>query len=168
MAFLNILSEVIQRCSSEEYLVVGGDFNCTVDPLLDRNHPEPHAASRKSLKSMIETHELCDVCRNFNEKTRQYTWSHSKDNVLSLARLYRFYSFKHHFSVFKSCFITLVGFSDHSLVQCCVFIKNIKCSSAYWHFNTALLSDQMFQTAFRCFWSNFRSTILVHCSSGGM
>lgn len=158
LAFLDILSEAIQRCSSEEHLFVGGDFNCTEDPPSDRYHPEPHAASRRRLKRLIETHELCDVWRTFHRQGRQFTWSHSRDNVLSLARLDRFYSFKHHLSVFKACSITPAGFTDHSLVQSCVFIKSLKCSSAYWHFNTALLSDNGFKTAFRFFWSHFRTT----------
>lgn len=41
---------VIQRCSRDEYLVIGGDFNWTENPALDQNHPEPHAASQKHLK----------------------------------------------------------------------------------------------------------------------
>lgn len=75
-----------------------------------------------------------------------------------MARLDRFYCFKHHFSVFKICSIKPVGFSDHSLVECCISIKNIRCRSAYWHFNTALLSDQGFIKAFTIFWSVFKQT----------
>lgn len=28
LAFLNVLRDVIQSCSSEEHLILGGDFNC--------------------------------------------------------------------------------------------------------------------------------------------
>ena len=39
--------------------------------------------------------------------------------------------------------------SDQFLAQCCFYIQNVKTSSAYWHFNTALLSDRFFREAFR-------------------
>ncbi len=155
MTFFNVLCDVIGDIC-DGFLFLGGDFNCTADAALDRNHLEPHPASSARLKRFIETHELKDVWRGFNSKSRQYTWSHCRDNTLSLARLDRFYCFKHHFSVFKNCHIVPVGVSDHSLVQCCFFIQNVKTSSAYWHFNTALLEDHSFRDAFRFLWFSHR------------
>ncbi len=139
-------------------MFLGGDFNCTANASLDRNHPEPHRASMKSLISLIETNDLCDVWRSFHINQRQYTWTHAKDNVLSLARLDRLYCFKHHFNVLRGCSIHPVGFSDHSLVQVSIFVKDVKCSSAYWHFNVTLLSDIVFIDAFKYFWSGYTKT----------
>ena len=144
MNFLNVLCDVVRDCA-DDYLFLGGDFNCTEDFKLDRNHLEPHPASSARLRRLIEAHELKDVWRGFNSRNKQYTWTHCRDNSLSLARLDRFYCFKHHFSIFKSCHIVPVGVSDHSLVQCCFYIQNVKTSSAYWHFNTALLADHSFR-----------------------
>ncbi len=45
IVFLNIVGSVLQKCCGEEYLFLGGDFNCTVSNL-DRNHVEPHLPSR--------------------------------------------------------------------------------------------------------------------------
>ncbi len=109
---------------------LGGNFNCTEKARLDRNHMEPHPASSARLKHFIET-ELKDVWRGFSRNDRQYTWSHSKDNLLSLTRLDRFYCFKHHFGIFKMCGIIPVGLSDHCLVQCSFYIQNVKLHSAY-------------------------------------
>ena len=94
MSFLDTLDTVIAGCGSDEFLILGGDFNCTADSL-DRNHMEPHAVSRKRLCEMLEAHDLCDVWRNFHGGQRQYTWAHSRDNALSLARLDRFYGFRY-------------------------------------------------------------------------
>ncbi len=102
MIFLNVLCDVIVGVS-DEYLFLGVDFNCTAEADLDRNHIEPHPASSARLKRLIETHDLKDVWRGFNDRNKQYTWSHCRDNTMSLARLDRFYCFKHHFSNFKSC-----------------------------------------------------------------
>ena len=118
VAFLNILDDVLKSCG-DDFMFLGGDFNCTENPTLDRNHPEPHPASRRRLKQLTQTNELSDVWRIFNSHHRQYTWSHSKENVLSLARLDRLYCFKHHFNIFKRCFIQPVDFTDHySLLLC--------------------------------------------------
>lgn len=40
--------------NSEELLFLGGDFNCTVNDKLDRNHLEPHIASQKALTQIIK------------------------------------------------------------------------------------------------------------------
>ncbi len=37
MCFLDTLSNAIVNCSTEDVLILGGDFNCT-EQLLDRNH----------------------------------------------------------------------------------------------------------------------------------
>lgn len=76
--------------------------------------------------------------------------------TVSLARIDRFYCYKHHLNIVKKCVIVPVGISDHCLVTCQVFIANIKARSAYWHFNTSLLSDKNFRDVF-CF---FFGTIL--------
>lgn len=90
-----------------DYLIVGGNVNCTVDDL-DRNYVEPTAQSRKILK-----HLLSDACVSKHDNTRQYSQAHTRGNYISLARLDRFYCFEHHLQIFKSCFLCPVGFSDH-------------------------------------------------------
>ena len=154
--FLNELSLVLKECVPEDYLFLGGDFNCTANHTRDINHSEPHAPSQKAMLSLINTHSLSDVWRKIHHSTRQYTWVHSRERILSLARLDRFYCFTQHFSSFKRCNICPVGFSDHSMVLCEVFIKNLKSKSAYWHFNTTLLLDAHFREVFIYFWGDFR------------
>lgn len=67
---------------------------------------------------MIEANALCEVWRHFNGNLKQYTWAHTRDNILSLARLERSYReqlFKHYLSIFKNCFVIQAGFPDRSL-----------------------------------------------------
>lgn len=154
--FLNELNTILNQCGPEDYLFLGGDFNCTENDQLDRNHIEPHIASKRAMKQLVETHHLIDIWREIHGKHRQYTWVQNREKILSMARLDRFYCFKHNFNIFKECRILPVGFSDHSLVSCSVFISNVKPKSAYWHFNTALLLDAHFRETFIFFWENFR------------
>lgn len=156
VCFLNNLNEILQSCNSDEYVFLGGDFNCTENCVLDRNHVEPHTASSRTMRTLIETHKLCDIWRRLNGNDKQYTWLHARENFISLARLDRFYCFKYHFNIVKSCVISPSGFSDHAIVICKVFISNIRSKSAYWHFNVSLLSDAKFKEVFRFFWKEFK------------
>lgn len=150
VCFFNNLNGVFQSCNSDEYLFLGGDFNCTENYVLDRNHAEPHEASGHAIRSLIETHKFCDIWRRFNKNDKQYTWTHTRENLISLARL------DHHFNIMKSCVISPSGFSDHAIVTCKFFIANIRSKSAYWHFNVSLLSDLKFREFFVFFWKEFK------------
>lgn len=159
MLFLDTLSKVLCNCNPENSLLLGGDFNCTeTESILDRNHVEPHMPSQKRLIQLLKTHEIVDVWRNFHGIQKQYTWAHAYDNLISLARLDRFYCFKHQLNLFRSCSICPVGLSDHSLLQCAVSQSFIKPKSAYWHFNSNLLCDKHFKDIFKEFWKFFRTT----------
>ena len=155
--FFTTLSEVLKGCETDGYVFLGGDFNCTIDDNLDRNHREPHKASQDVLRRALAMGGLVDVWRRLNGDVRQYSWSHCRENRLIMARLDRFYCLEHHFNIFKKCRMTPVGFSDHFFVCCDVFIANIKPKSAYWHFNSALVSDKHFREIFVYFWNDFRN-----------
>ncbi len=157
MLFLDTLCCTLQNSSSEECLFLAGDFNCT-EHALDRNHIEPHMPSRKRLTHIIKKHDLCDIWRQLNGDERQYTWVHTRDNVISFARLDRLYAFGHHLNIINSCSIVPMSFTDHAMVQCNVILNLIKPKSAYWHFNTSLLSDTFFKDSFKAFWENHRKT----------
>jgi len=59
----------------EELLFLCGDFNCTENDKLDRNHLEPHIASQKALTQLTRAFDLCDVWRIVHHNHRQYTWA---------------------------------------------------------------------------------------------
>lgn len=96
-------------------------------------------------------------------KDRQCNWSHMQDNVISLARL-DWFCFKHHYNIFKGCLIMPVGFTDHSLVLCKVFIQNAFPKSPYWHFNNSLTFDKSFEDALSFMWSVFKTRKLEFSS----
>ena len=72
--FLNELSVVLSQCGPAEVLCFGGDFNCTENNQMAKDHIEPHAASKRAMKQLVEVHKLTDVWREMHDKHRQYTW----------------------------------------------------------------------------------------------
>lgn len=163
IVFLDSLCLALQKCTNDDILILGGDFNCT-EKNVDRNHLEPHMLSRKRLKQLINTHELSDIWRTFHRDSRQYTWTHVRDKIVSLARLDRLYCYSHQSNVFRSCCIFPVSFSDHCMVHCSVFLSCVKPQSAYWHFNNALLNDKDFKVTFEFFGKDFRDLKLTFSS----
>lgn len=157
MLFLEKLASTLEGCDSD-FLFLAGDFNCTINNL-DRNHVEPHMASRNKLLRIVETFDLADVWREKHGDFRQYSWAHYKKNCISMARIDRIYCYKHHSQIFKSCVITPVSFSDHGLVCGVVFINSLKVRSAYWHFNVSLLNDNCFKKGFMFFWEQWKMNV---------
>jgi len=74
LTFLENVNNVVRDCNDKEFLFVGGDWNCT-ESRRDRNHVEPHPASRARQIQLVETHELHDVWRGLHENQSQYTWT---------------------------------------------------------------------------------------------
>ena len=69
--FLNTVGGSLSKLNADCLLFLAGVFNCTENYYLDRNHLEPHSASKKALKQMIEAHDLCDVWRNIHPDTTE-------------------------------------------------------------------------------------------------
>lgn len=149
--FLYTLCCMLQNVSSEEYLFLTGDFNC-MESVLDRNHIEPHMPSWKCLVHLPKKHDLCDIWRQLNGTERQYPSVHTRDNVISLARLVRLYAFRHHLNIFNSCSIVPMSFTDHAVVKCNFILNCIKPKSAYWHFYISLLNDKLFKESLGFSW----------------
>ena len=150
------LRDVLRQCDQNECVVVGGDWNCTIDSLLDRTGEEPHIQSSATLSQVIAESGVVDVWRVKHPQARQYTWVKVLDGNIRAARLDRVY-LSHSFSNrLLNSHIYLVGFTDHHLVTLDVHTSpTTKCSS-YWHFNIKVLQDSDFCQKFEVFWGIWR------------
>uniref|UniRef100_A0A8C2W990 Endonuclease/exonuclease/phosphatase domain-containing protein n=1 Tax=Cyclopterus lumpus TaxID=8103 RepID=A0A8C2W990_CYCLU len=68
-----MLQSELQSCQQEQ-LIIGGDFNCTLDFPIDRNSEEPHPQSAQSLHHVITQLDLLDTWRVKDPQYREYTW----------------------------------------------------------------------------------------------
>lgn len=64
ISFFENLSEAVSECCQDRIIVLGGDFNCTLDRAVDRNHEEAHSCSAEALRSFINYHSLTDLWRD--------------------------------------------------------------------------------------------------------
>ena len=86
---------VLSQCGPEEFLFLGGDFNCTEIDQVDGNHIEAHAASKCAIKQLVEVHKLTDVWREMHDRHKRCIWVQHRENHFSMARLDGVYCFKH-------------------------------------------------------------------------
>ena len=114
-SFFTLLSNELKNTHHDQ-LIVGGDFNCTLDFYIDRTSGEPHPQSSRSLSNVIIHHDLIDAWRIKHPQTRQYTWVRVRENQVSAVRLDRFYTSKKLINRILSADIIPVGFTDHHLV----------------------------------------------------
>ena len=68
---------------------IGGDFNCTFEPGIDRNTPEPHPESCSNLSLFFSRVGLLDVWRVLYPNESQFTWSRLTRGRFTFVRLDR-------------------------------------------------------------------------------
>ena len=143
-------------------IVLGGDFNCTLNPALDRlGMPKEHRPKiSTSLGNMIEFFTLCDVSRKLNPTQKVFTWHRTNPrcvNGVSRARLDRFYLPVGLMPSFHKCTILACSLSDHDAVYFELKSpQSRRTGSAYWHFNNSLLDDKNYQDIVLHFWSDWK------------
>ena len=164
-----------QHLSSDGVIVIGGDFNCTENPVEDRlcTSTEHRPKVSKALSEAVNALSLCDVWRRLHPDQKQYTWSRansSRASGFSRARLDRFYCPLSSLPSVVSCKISPCSLSDHSAVTLQINIASTRTGgSAYWHFNNSLLLDQTYVSINKSFWGElavretlfFQSWLLV-------
>lgn len=64
--FLEKVNEKLKDFNSSDYVFLGGDFNCTENEILDRNHAEPHPVSQHALQQLVRSHGLVDNWRRMH------------------------------------------------------------------------------------------------------
>lgn len=141
----------------QEYIIVGGDFNCTLDFTVDRIGEEPHPQSSQALKNAILHLDLLDSFRVKHPQSKQFSWARVCNNQACAARLDRIYISKTLSPRLLTCTIDPVGFSDHHLVSMGLVISSGIRPKSFWHFNNKLLLDKVFCQEFEIFWNHWRT-----------
>ncbi|CAM5079773.1 unnamed protein product, partial [Natator depressus] len=154
--FYQRVSDFLGTLDSHEYLVLGGDFNTTLEEQ-DRSGAEPSPAATNILRGIVEYHSLVDIWRDHHpDDTYTFTFVQVAAHRSHHSRLDRIYLFRFHLSQAHSSTIRPAPFSDHHLATITVSLRAERPGPAYWHFNNSLLEDESFVTSFREFWLAWR------------
>lgn len=129
---------------STHSLILGGDFNCWLDPTLDRSSPRNCAASKsaKVIQLFMEQFALTDPWRSFNPLKKVYSFFSNVHHTFT--RIDYFLVDNRILSSIKSISYESIVLSDHAPIIMNVYFKNSECSRTPWRFNNRLLSKNDF------------------------
>ncbi|CAM2103765.1 unnamed protein product [Caretta caretta] len=150
--FYRRVSDFLGILDSHECLVLGGDFNTTLEEQ-DCSGAELSPAAVNILRGIVEHHSLVDVCRDHHpDDTSTFTFVWVEAHRSHHSRLDRIYLSRFHLSQAHSSNIRPAPFSDHHLATITASLRAERPGPAYWHFNNSLLEDEGFVISFREFW----------------
>ena len=143
----------------EDNLIIGGDFNCVLNPLLDKRggSPVPKVKSVTAIGNLQSELSLDDIWRIRNPTIKAYTWSQSAPLVF--CRL-DYWLISHHLQdSVKHVDIQGSIKSDHSAIFLeFESIKNSVKGPGFWKLSTSLLEDENFIDKLKDKISEVRST----------
>lgn len=125
-------------------LIIGGDFNCCLDPLLDRSSNKPHHLSKssKAIHMFMEQYKVSDVWRYFNPDAKQFSFFSPVHGTFS--RIDFFLVDNNLLPIVNACSYTPIVISDHAPVLLDISLSGSPLSRSPWRFNSLLLSDTDF------------------------
>lgn len=126
------------------FYVMGGDFNCTLDPIRDRSSglDQSHKQTRKTLNYFIKDLNLVEIWRHLHPKDIQYS---------CFSRTYQSYSRIDYFlisvtlmSYITDCSYDSIVISDHAPISLTYIDPKLLGNPPKWRFNPKWLLDDQF------------------------
>ena len=154
---LNFLTEAFAKLSSlaVENTIVGGDFNCLLNPLMDRFPLGSLAPSKQSkhIVGLCEDFGYVDVYRTLHPADKEFTFFSNPHKCYT--RIDYFFAPKQLIESVVSCSTGNIIISDHAAVYMNVTIKKLCKKPSIWRMDTSILKDykfvSYFSTEFRLF-----------------
>ncbi|CAM2094973.1 unnamed protein product [Caretta caretta] len=156
LQFYQQASAFLGTLESHECLVLGGDFNTTLEQQ-DSLGTKQSPATADTLREIVEHHSLVDIWSDHHlDDTSTFTFVRVEAHRSYHSRLDRIYLSRFHLLRAHSSSIQLAPFSDHHLATVTDSLCAKRPGPAYWHFNNSLSEDKGFVTSFRDFWLAWR------------
>lgn len=95
-------------------IIIGGDFNCTLNPKLDAGIDPTHSRSRKIILQFMQELNLVDIWRVENPTKKEYSCHSTTHNTYS--RIDYFLMSKSLTPKVSSCIYKSILISDHALI----------------------------------------------------
>ena len=127
--------------SEQDYAIVCGDFNLTLDPSMDSQN-YININNPKARNVLIDTIEICDLIDTFRYKhpdTRRYTWR--RKHPIKQARLDYFLASKTLVDLIDTAKIKPGYKSDHSIIEINIILNHFVRGRGVWKLNCDLLKD---------------------------
>lgn len=137
-----------------DYMIVAGDFNCMLNPLIDRFPHKIATPSKlaKQINGICEDLELINVWRALHPSGKEYSFF--SPPLQCYTRIDYFFMPRSSLHLAISCCINNIVISDHAMV-----VLELKTSSRdnfrQWRLNTNILRDKLFKPFFSTEFTSF-------------
>lgn len=108
------------------YYIVGGDFNCVIDPIYDRSTSSAHQQTRRIIKEHMIDLNLTEIWRYLNPNKRDYS-CHSNTHK-TYSRIDYFLISKGLVSLVDNCWYDSILLSDHAPITLTLQISKLSFS----------------------------------------
>ena len=135
----NMLKQKLDMHDLQTHMIIGGDFNCVLNPKVDTFNVKSKYKTPNSLKQMMKNYKLIDIWRIVNFDKRQYTWRNKSVQVAS--RIDFVLTSKDLKNYVVKTDIRPVVSGDHNAVTIILKIESVKLGPGYWKFNSSLLTQ---------------------------
>ena len=135
--------------------IIGGDYNCTFNTLLDRINcvSKNNDPGKKDLVNLMRTYDLEDIWRRRNPDKRQYTWFGSEGKASRLDYWLISASLNGQVEHIDSHFSP---FSDHHGTIIVLRTHEIKTGKGVWKMNFSQISKPEYRDRFTEFWREWK------------
>lgn len=125
-------------------LILGGDFNCWLDPVLDRSSLNPGSISRSAsfIQSFLSNFGVSDVWRSLHPNKREYSFFSHVHHTFT--RIDYFFIDNELIPLARSCAYQGIVISDHAPVVLSLALPDLPQVKKHCRFNSTLLSDNDF------------------------
>ena len=139
--FKDITNILINQISEATNLLIAGDFNCTLKPILDNISGNLHPLREiNTFKQFISDNKLYDLWRMYNEENKEYTWRHKSRPIMR--RIDYILTNENMFNKSRYSSISTLPLTDHKCVIGEFQTHDMELGPSFWKFNNSLLSDQ--------------------------
>ena len=123
-------------------VICGGDFNLRLNPKWDVSRPtqSQNTTVGKKMRKMIKEIGICDVWREFNPTSRDYTFYSTPHKTYS--RIDYFFMYNKDIGSVRTCKIGIMDLSDHSPVYLDLNLRNNKTRTT-WILNSNILKGKL-------------------------
>ena len=134
-------------------LLMIGDFNCTLNPSIDRvSKVEGHKRSSNILRDIVKEYHLIDSYRYLYPDFCDYTWF----NVRAFSRIDRIYISGCMKTQIIQCFSTPCPYSDHRSVKLVLCRASYTPRKSYWKLNVKILEEIEYVQLISNFWRHWQ------------
>ena len=125
-------------------LILGGDFNCWINPTLDRSLTRAHSPSKsaKTIQSFMEEFNMSDPWRFLYPNSKQYSFFSNVHKTFT--RIDYFLINNNLLPSVQSVTYNPIVISDHAPISLTIGFDGPNSTRPPWRFNTRLLSSDVF------------------------